>query len=165
VIQTQVCIRTATEADAGAVRAFLAGLSPDTQYQRFFTGLGSVSPSLVRELVTVTPRQRVLLAVTGTEVVGHAMASTNAAGAVELGVVVAAGYRHRGLGTRLIRGLLEHVIDAGADRLQMDVLGENELVLEWIRRSLPETLFEPDGYTVTGHAPLTRAMIEVPVAV
>lgn len=164
-IQTQVCIRTATEADAGAVRAFLAALSPDTQYQRFFTGLGSVSPSLVRELVTVTPRQRILLAVAGTEVVGHAMASTNAVDAVELGVVVADGYRHRGLATRLIRGLLEQVIEAGADRLQMDVLGENELVLEWIRRSLPETLFERDGYAVTGHAPLTRAMIDVPVAV
>ena len=164
-IQTQVRIRTATEADAGAVRAFLAGLSPDTQYQRFFTGLGSVSPSLVRELVTVTPRQRILLAVVGTEVVGHAMASTNAVDAVELGVVVADGYRHRGLGTRLVRGLLEQVIDAGADRLQLDVLGENELVLDWIRRGLPETLFERDGYTVTGHAPLTRAMIEIPVAV
>jgi ribosomal protein S18 acetylase RimI-like enzyme len=162
--QTQACIRTAIESDAGAVRDFLAGLSANTQYQRFFTGLGSVSPSLVRELVTVTPGQRIVLATSGPEVIGHAMASTNASGAVELGVVVAEGHRNRGLATRLIRILLEQVAANGADRLRLDVLCENQLVLDWIRRGLPDTLFERDGYTVTGSASLTSAMFAAPAA-
>ncbi|HEU5475023.1 MAG TPA: GNAT family N-acetyltransferase [Actinophytocola sp.] len=157
--QTQVGIRRPTEADTAAVHAFLAGLSTSTQYQRFFTGLGSVSPSLVRELIAVRPRQHVVLAVRGAEVVGHAMAATNSAGAVELGVVVAEEYRNRGLASRLIRTLVEQAAAAGADRLQLDVLCENDLVLDWIRRRLPDTVFERDGNTLTGYAPLHPAMV------
>jgi GNAT superfamily N-acetyltransferase len=164
VIQTQVGIRAATEADTGAVRAFLSGLSPVTQYQRFFTGLGTVSPSLVRGLVTETPRQRIAIAVSGREVVGHAMAATNPAGAIELGVVVAEAHRNRGLATLLISVLLERAILAGADRLQLDVLCENQLVVDWARRGLPDATFERDGHTLTGHAPLHPAMIAAPAA-
>jgi GNAT superfamily N-acetyltransferase len=159
VIQTQVCIRTATEGDTGAVHAFLAGLSASTQYQRFFTGLGSVSPSLVRSLVTVNQRQRIALAVQGRDVVGHAMAVINARGAVELGVVVADEHRRRGIATGLIRTLLDEAILAGAERLQLDVLCDNHLVLDWIRRGFPDTTFERDGHTLTGHAPLPAAMV------
>jgi GNAT superfamily N-acetyltransferase len=164
VIQTQVRIRTPCQADAEAVHAFLAGLSASTQYQRFFTGLGSVSPSLVRDLTAVTPRQQVLLAMLGPEVIGHAMAATNRDGAIELGVVVADGHRHEGVATRLIRALIERSALAGACQLRFDVLCENLLVLDWIRRSLPGTTFERDGYTLTGHAPISIDLVTSPAA-
>jgi ribosomal protein S18 acetylase RimI-like enzyme len=152
--QTQVCIRAATEADSAAVHDFLAGLSADSQYQRFFTGLGSVSPSLVRDLVAATPHRRNALAMLGGEVIGHAMAALNPCDAVELGVVVAEKHRNQGLATSLIRTLIDQMITAGAHKLQLDVLCENQLVLDWIRRSLPDTHFERDGHTLTAHAPL-----------
>jgi ribosomal protein S18 acetylase RimI-like enzyme len=164
VIQTQVRVREATESDAEAVRAFLAGLSISAQYQRFFTGLGSVSPSLVRELVAVHPRQNIVIALRGAEVVGHAMASTNRSGAVELGVVVGEGHRNRGLASRLLRELLDRAVLAGAEELQLDVLSENALVLDWIRRRLPDTVFEREGDTLTGRAPLPLARIATPAA-
>ncbi len=163
-IQTQVCIRPATTDDADALRAFLAGLSPDTQYQRFFTGLGSVSPSLVRDLIAVTPRQQVVLALVGSEVIGHAMATTNSAGVLELGVVVGDRHRGRGIGNSMIRNLLERAVLAGAEQLRLDVLCENQLVLDWIRRGLPETVFERDGYSLTGHAPLRLEQFAAPAA-
>jgi ribosomal protein S18 acetylase RimI-like enzyme len=164
VIQTQVCVRTAREADAEAVRAFLAGLSFNTQYQRFFTGLGSVSPSLVRELVSASARRHNAIAVRGAEVVGHAMAATNRSGDVEIGVVVADDHQRQGIGTSLIRTLLAEAFAAGADQLRMDVLTENQLVLDWIRRSFPEVEFERDGYTLIAHTPLSPAMIALPAA-
>ncbi|MFL6140341.1 MAG: GNAT family N-acetyltransferase [Labedaea sp.] len=163
-IQTQVCVRAAEAADAEAVRTFLAALSADAQYQRFFTGLGTVSPSLVRELVAANPRQRNAVAVLGGEVIGHAMAASNADGAVELGVVVANDHRRRGVATRLVRTLLEQAALAGFDRLRMDVLCENRLVLDWIRRDLPDTEFERDGYTLTGQVSLSRVPVSVPVS-
>jgi len=162
--QTQVRIRTPCVADSGAVHAFLAGLSATSQYQRFFTGLGSVSPSLVRDLTAVTPKQQVVVATVGLEVIGHAMAATNKDGAIELGVVVADGHRHEGVATRLVRTLIERSVLAGAGRLTFDVLCENRLVLDWIRRSLPGTTFERDGYTLTGHAPLTLALVDASAA-
>lgn len=154
-VQTQVCVRAADPADANAMRDFLAGLSTNTQYQRFFTGLGSVSPSMVRDLLTVTPNQQVMLAVCGSEVVGHGMAVLNKAGAVELGLVVSDRHRGQGVATRLARMLIENAVLTGADRLQLDVLCENRLVVDWIRRSLPDIRFERDGYTLVGFAPLT----------
>ena len=162
--QTQVRIRTPCEADLGAVHAFLAGLSANSQYQRFFTGLGSVSPSLVRDLTAVTPTQQVVLATVGPDVIGHAMAATNRDGAIELGVVVADGHRHGGVATRLVRTLIERSVLAGVGRLRFDVLCENQVVLDWIRRSLPGTTFERDGYTLTGHAPLTLALVDASAA-
>jgi len=163
-VQTQVCVRTAGEADAEAVRAFLAGLSSDSQYQRFFTGLGEPSPSLVRVLVSGTERTRNAIAVHGSDVVGHAMAATGKCGAVELGVVVADGHRRRGIATSLVRHLLEQAILGGAEALHMDVLCENGLVLDWIRRGFPDVEFERDGHTITARAPLRRAMIASPAA-
>jgi ribosomal protein S18 acetylase RimI-like enzyme len=150
VIQTQVCVRTAGERDAQAVRSFLVGLSTYAQYQRFFTGLGAVSPSLVRQLVAAMPRRHSVVAVLGNEVIAHGMAAVNAAGEVELGVVVAEAHRRRGLATQLVRMLLDRAAAAGAGRLRMDVLCENTLVLDWIRRGLPDTEFLRDGHTLTG---------------
>src|SRR2546423_9985049 len=111
--QTQVRIRTPCETDLEAVHAFLSELSASSQYQRFFTGLGSVSPSLVRDLTTVSPTRQVVLATVGPEVIGHAMAATNRDGAIELGVVVADGHRHGGIATQLIRALIERSVLAG----------------------------------------------------
>jgi ribosomal protein S18 acetylase RimI-like enzyme len=164
VIQTQVCIRTATPDDAEALRAFLACLSPNAQYQRFFTGLGSVSPSLVRDLLAISERQHVILAVTGSEVVGHGMASTNAKGMVEFGIVVADTHRQQGIGNRMIGVLLEHAVRTGYQQLQFDVLSENRLVIDWIRRGLPGIRFERDGYTLIGVAPLHAGMVAPAVA-
>lgn len=158
--QTQVTFRAPSVIDTEAVHAFLAGLSANAQYQRFFTGLGSVSPSLVRELVTVSPRQEVMIATLGPAVIGHAMASkTRDNQAVELGVVVAEGHRGRGVATRLMRTLIEHAVLAGASRVRLDVLCENLLVLDWVRRSFPDISFERDGHTLTGYAPLSPAVL------
>lgn len=163
-IQTQVRVRQPSVTDAEAVHAFLAGLSPNAQYQRFFTGLGSVSPSLVRDLIAVTPRQQVVLALLGPKVIGHAMATTNSAGMLELGVVVADGHRRQGVGNGMIRALLEQAVLAGANQLRLDVLCENQLVLDWIRRGLPGTEFEREGYTLIGYAPLHLELFSAPAA-
>jgi ribosomal protein S18 acetylase RimI-like enzyme len=154
VIQTQVCFRPAAAADDGAMRDFLLGLSSTAQYHRFFTGLGSVSPSLVRDLIAVTPAQRVLLATEGVEVVGHAMATVNPDGLLELGVVVADRHRRRGIATGLVRRLIERAALAGVAELRLDVLCENQVVVDWLRRGLPGIRFERDGFSLTGFAPL-----------
>jgi len=150
----QIRIRVAGEADAADVRGFLAGLSAETAYLRFFTGLGSVSPYLVRTLVSVSPRQDVAIALDESAVIAHAMATTVDAGVVEVAVVVGDDHRHQGIATRLLRDLLERATERGARRLRLEVLSENNLVLDWIRRSLPQAHLERDGTTMTGFAEL-----------
>ena len=44
--------------------------------------------------------------------------------------------------------------ERGARQLRLDVLSENNLVLDWIHRSLPQAHLERDGATMTGYADL-----------
>ena len=114
-------VRPVTPDDSAAVRDFLAGLSLDSAYRRFFTGLGSPSSTLVRHLVDVDhDRREAILAVLDGEVVGLADCTRLADGVtVELGVVVADRWQRRGLGPRLARTVLELAVGprraAGAD--------------------------------------------------
>jgi GNAT superfamily N-acetyltransferase len=154
--QTQVLIRPPcdADADADAVHVFLAGLSAHAQYQRFFTGLGLVSPTLVRRLVAVTPRQQAMLALIGPDVVGHAMWTAAADGVVELGVVVGDRHRGHGVATRLLRALGEQAPRGGMDLLRLDVLCENQQVINWIQRRVPGMRLTREGCSLTGVAPL-----------
>jgi ribosomal protein S18 acetylase RimI-like enzyme len=111
----------------------------------------------------VSARQQVAVAVLGGAVVGHAMA-TITGGTIELGVVVAECHRKQGLATRMVRDLIGEAVRRGAEALRFDVLCENQLVLEWIRRGLPDTRFERDGHTLTGHAVLDVGALSVPAA-
>src|SRR4051794_35211788 len=128
-------IRPARMNDAERIRCFLAGLSARTQTQRFFTGIPRPSASLVRVLLTVDERRDALLAVRGGLLVGHAMSYQGEESDVEIAVVVGDEWQGRGLGSRLVRGLLGRASAGGARTLGMDVLGDNRKVLAMIRRA------------------------------
>ena len=132
-------LRDVAATDLDAVRAFLAGLSLDTAYRRFFTGLGTPSPSLVRRLVAVEPGRRVVVvAVAGTEVVGLADSAVLDGGrAVELGVVVADRWQRRGLGWPLCAAALAPAVAAGVPLLRAHTLPDNARVTRLLRRRWP----------------------------
>jgi len=152
--ETQLVIRVARSYDGEPVRKFLTGLSPATQYLRFFAELPRVPPGMITRLITVTPRQLVLLAVDGDAVVGHAMAVCAGDRTVDVGIVVADAYRGARLGDRLLRHLIDTVTRYGVDEIHTDVLSQNRLVLEWLRRRLPDVRFEHSGTTVAAHGHL-----------
>ncbi len=97
-------------------------------------------------MITVTPQRLALLALDDDTVVGHVMASRVGDGVADIGIVVAEAYKHQGIGTRLMRELL-----AGHSLTQVrcDVLNENRIVLDWLRRSLPTIHLYRDGNTTT----------------
>jgi ribosomal protein S18 acetylase RimI-like enzyme len=149
----EIVVRRPGERDGEAVGRFLAGLSPASRYHRFFSGIRLITPNLVEAMIAVAPGRLVLLALDGTTVVGHVMAVQAGREPVDVGVVVAEAYRHRGIGRRLVREL---AAAHGSIRVRCDVLSENHLVLDWLRRLLPDIRSEPDGETTTVHGTLTR---------
>lgn len=153
-IGTQVVVRQARYRDGESVGGFLAGLSPISRYRRFFSGFTQAGPSLLRSLVTITPRQLVLLALDGDVVVGHVMAVCVGEHTVDVGIVVAEAYQHRGIGDRLLRELTDTLAGFGVTDLHCDVLSENYLVLNWLHRLLPDAHFERTGPTMTVHGSL-----------
>jgi acetyltransferase len=140
-------VRTVTPADRAAVHGFLAGLSRESAYRRFFSGLGSPSSALVRHLVEVDhDRREAVLAGWGDQVVGLADCTRLDDGAaVELGVVVADRWQRRGLGPRLARTVLELAIARGARTVRMHALAENDRVARLVRRSWPDAVPTRDG--------------------
>lgn len=165
-----VRLRPVTGDDRAAVRGFLAGLSLDSAYRRFFTGLGSPSSTLLRRLVDVDhERREVVLAVlgggevvggevVGGEVVGLADSSLLADGrTVELGVVVADGWQRRGLGPRLARTVLDLALARGASTVRMHALAENDRVARLVRRAWPDAVPSRDG-------PVLRWDLAIPLA-
>ncbi|MGV9774776.1 N-acetyltransferase family protein [Streptosporangium sp. NPDC003464] len=141
-------IRPARADDEERIRRFLAGLSPRTQTQRFFTRITRPSASLVRALLAVDERRDALLAVRGEAVVGHAMSFKGDATDIEIALVVADEWQGRGVGSRLARRLLRRASVGGARTLGMDVLGDNRKVLSMVRRAWPEATMRASGGAV-----------------
>jgi len=136
-----VLLRDARPDDCAAVRDFLSGLSLDSAYRRFFTGIGSPpSGGLVRWLVEADPdRRTVVLAVAGDEVVGLADTTLVDDGhAVELGVVLADRWQRRGLGWQLCAAALVPALNRGVPVLRAHTLPDNSRVAKILRRRWPD---------------------------
>jgi len=146
-----LALRPAAADDRAAVRAFLARLSLESAYRRFFTGLGSPSSALVRCLVEVDhDRRETMLAVRAGEVVGLADCTRLADGVtVELGVVVADRWQRQGLGPRLAAAVLELAAARGAQLVRMHALAENQRVARLVRRAWPQGVPTRDGAVLT----------------
>jgi acetyltransferase len=151
-----VGIRPARAGDREAVRAFLAGLSLDSAYRRFFTGIGSPSPTLVRRLVEVDhARRETVLGLVGHQVVGLADCARLADGhTVEVGVVVADAWQRLGIGPRLARTVLDLAVARGASTLRVHALADNGRVARMLRRRWPDHLPTRDDTTLVWDLPL-----------
>lgn len=155
-----VRLRAGGPADAEAVRAFLLGLSLDTAYRRFFTGLGSVPATLVRRLLDDDPRRSVVLASTDAgstdeTVVGLADTTlVDGGAAVELGVVVADRWQRRGLGWPLCAAALAPALARGVPILRAHTLADNARVATMLRRRWPGAGPRFDDGTLIWELPL-----------
>jgi GNAT superfamily N-acetyltransferase len=151
-----VCLRQACAGDEELIRSFLAGLSPRTQYLRFFAGMARPSARMLSQLVTAEDRQRdALVAVCGGAVIGHALAAQAGQGEVEVAVVVADRWQGRGVGLRLINELLLTAASRGSERIRMDVLWENRVMLRLVQRAWPWAEYTLDGDCVVVRAALS----------
>ncbi len=150
-----VCLRAAAAGDHDPVRAFLLGLSPDSAYRRFFTGLGSVPQSLVRRLLDTAQGRTVVLALAGEEVVGVADTTLVDGGtAVELGVVVADHWQRRGLGWPLADAALGPARAGSVPVLRAHTLADNARVARMLRRRWPGATPRFDEGTLIWELPL-----------
>jgi acetyltransferase len=137
-----VVIRPLRVQDAGAFRAFVERLSPESRYERFQYVVKEVSPALLRLLVEADPRTHVaLVALHEGEVVGEAR-YVRADGGAEFALAVADGWRRRGVGKRLLEALIASARRDGLKRLDGEVLAWNQAMLGFVEQA---------GFTVREH--------------
>ena len=177
-----ITIRPAGHADAEPIRSFITGLSPRTQYRRFFAGVSRPSSALLRGLAGAGNGADIVVATRsdpgrsgpdsggpqdgrdcGEPVIGHAMAADqiapDGARTVEIGLVVADASQRRGVGSALARVLLARAFARGARTVVMEVLPGNKDVLAMIARRWPAARYERTADSV-----VVRARLAAPSA-
>jgi len=134
-------IREASEVDAGPIREFVCGLSPQSQYLRFFATVAPPSSGLLRMLCGGTGADILLVTDDRGAVIAHAMAADTAVSgglAANIGLVVADSWQQKGLGTLLLSTLVGRASRRGVSSLVLDVLPSNERMLGIIARRWPD---------------------------
>lgn len=138
-------LRPAGPGDADLVDRLLRGLSADSSYLRFQTGIGTPSPRLVRWLL---PERGALLAFVDGDVVAHGL-WVRAGRAAEIAVVVADDHQRGGIGTVVAQALIEDATAHGVTRIEAFSGAGNEAVARMVARQAPSALRVLDGPTVT----------------
>ncbi|MGY2701155.1 GNAT family N-acetyltransferase [Nocardioides sp. HB32] len=138
-------VRAAGPGDFALLDGLLRGLSRDSAYQRFQTGIGEPSPSLVRALL---PPEGALLAFAGDEVVAHGL-WVRASRAAEVALVVADAHQRTGIGTALAQALVDDAAARGITRIEAYSGAGNEAVARLVAHQAPNALRVLDGPSVT----------------
>ncbi len=154
-----VLYRGAVAADREAIRSFVIGLSLRTRFLRFFTPASPPSSAVLRGMSGAIPGTDALVATCNGVIVGHAMAADVAGpdgGPVtDIGLVVADRWQNRGVGSEILRRLVERAAARGVRVLVMDVLPENRPMLAMISRRWADAAYEfgADSVTVRVYLP------------
>jgi acetyltransferase len=135
----QVLLRPVRAGDDGLVQAFVRALSPQSRYNRFFSGLAELPGWMLQRLTRPVYRKEFgLVAVAGcrdtSAIVGMAHYALEDSGRAELSVAVADAWQRQGLGTRLVQALARHADRAGFETLGAVMLADNRPMLALAKR-------------------------------
>src|SRR5215469_7155351 len=134
-------LREGREDDAASIREFVCGLSPHSQYLRFFASVAPPSSGLLRVLCGGTGADILLVTDDRGTVIAHAMAADSAVPgglASNIGLVVTDSWQQQGLGTLLLSTLIGRASRRGVSSLVLDVLPANDRMLGIIARRWPD---------------------------
>lgn len=125
-------IRELRSADADAVQAFVRRLSPESRRRRFFMPINELTPRQLERITTGGGVHDLNLAAfdAAGRIAGLAQYALEEDGAAEFGVVVDDALQRSGLGTRLVRVLIERARARGLPALRGLVMYDNRPMLE-----------------------------------
>jgi len=167
-------IATVGPADADRIRAFVCGLSPQSQYFRFFASVAPPSTSLLRALSGQTGSADILVLTDSRDmIIGHAMAADGPAPGGDLetniGLVIADHWQSKGLGTRLLGLLVSRAARRGVSRLVIDVLPANDRMRGIVARRWPDAPAERTRDALIIRPPLrpgdTLPIVDLPAVI
>jgi acetyltransferase len=137
---TVVTIRPIRPEDADIEQAFVRGLSPQSRYFRFMETVRELSPRMLEHLTRIDyDLHMALIAVTekdGAEIeIGVARYVIEAdRSRCEFAIVISDGWQRRGLGTALLRALMDTARAAGIPTMYGDVLSGNAGMLRLVSK-------------------------------
>lgn len=136
----RVTIRPIRPEDREIEQAFVRGLSSDSKYLRFFSGIVDLSPRMLDRFTQVDfPREMAFIATVKAETreleIGVARyAPGELDNSVEFAVVVADEWQGRGIGRELLRRLFDVAEESGFSRIEGTILRANKNMLALCRQ-------------------------------
>jgi GNAT superfamily N-acetyltransferase len=124
-----VSVRDLSAGDGPGLRALFGRLSGDTIYKRFHMPFPRVPEPMLVHLMG-HGGGRSLVAVSGGEIVGHALYAEEPGGEAEVAPVVEDGWQSKGIGKLLLAGLARKAAGRGVESFTAAALGENRHVLD-----------------------------------
>jgi GNAT superfamily N-acetyltransferase len=152
---TALRFRPGTSRDRMLLDGLLRGLSPDSAYRRFQTGLGAQpSQALLAALLPDWPRGGSVLGFCGDTLVAHGVWVRVGCGpAAEVAIVVADAYQHQGVGTEIAEALITDLAACGHTEVEVFAAAANVAVARMVDRQAPDAERDRDGATITYRFP------------
>ncbi len=154
---SHVVIRPITKADGAAERVFIEGLSPNSRRMRFLGQIGVPSIEMIARFTDIDYVQDVAFAATVAEaskdrIVGVSRYGTDAAGIrCECAVVVSDAWQGRGLGTALMKNLIDVARSRGIRTMYSLDSSENHAMSDLAHYLGFSSRSDPDDATQTLH--------------
>ena len=132
---TEAGLRPIRPDDAAGLTALYGRLSPESAYQRFFTVMRRLPPDWAR--ILASPDQDRQAAIVATDPAGELIGVARhmpgtTPDEVEIALVVEDAWQGRGLGTALLRALLDRARERGLSRFVAYVLADNQRMLRLV---------------------------------
>lgn len=127
-----VTLRTLRPEDRAIEEAFVRDLSPTSRYLRFHSALPALTPEMTERFLNLDyPDQMALIATVPAgdgerQIAVARWARPQGEAAADLGIAVADDWQGKGLGTVLLKRLLELAAAAGIEQITANVLYENQ---------------------------------------
>jgi GNAT superfamily N-acetyltransferase len=153
VADANVCIREVRAGDEAAIKRLIGGLDAESRCRRWFTGAVDIRKAADWAAHPKRFSAVGLLALAGTEPVGHAVLIPLADGRGEIAFEVAAPWRHHGIAGALLEQLLAVAAARGLRELYADVLPDNADMLAVLREH-GQHAESSDGSVVTVTLPV-----------
>lgn len=141
--------------DAARELRFIAGLSPQTRYERLFSHRGLL-PGELQRLVRFDVRREIALMVARgagaaqeTVAVARLHRASAAGGACQFGLVVGDAWQRQGVGERLLRRLLEEAARVGVPRVTGHTHASNEGMKKLARKLGFTVQTDPEDSTLS----------------
>jgi len=137
---TPVTIRPIRPGDAKIEADFVRNLSNESRYFRFMDSLRELTPQMVSHFTQIDyDRHMALIVVTGTkgeqnEIAVARYVTTDCAVRCEFAIAVADAWQHMGLGTLLMRMLIDAARERGLRIMFGEVLATNHKMLNLVSR-------------------------------
>ena len=134
-----ITIRPIRPEDAGIEAEFVRNLSEESRYYRFMGPLRELTPQMLSHFTRVDyDRHMALIAVTRVngkenEIAVARYIISDAGSSCEFAIVVADAWQHRGVGTYLMRALMDAAHGRGLHTMFGEVFSSNQKMLDFVR--------------------------------